>query len=119
MLIGKKKKISNYIKEREDNFSNFDLILKEYLTGKLITELKNIGLSKIDIHIDWFDDIKNIGIQAKYKDYFMDIQIDKKELAIGCSKSEPDCNEFIAIDGEPDASYIYCIIKKRIDKIQN
>ena len=111
MLIGKKKKISNYIKEREDNFSNFDLILKEYLTGKLITELKNIGLSKIDIHIE--------GIQAKYKDYFMDIQIDKKELAIGCSKSEPDCNEFIAIDGEPDASYIYCIIKKRIDKIQN
>ena len=118
MLIGKKKKIANYLKEWEDNFSNFDLILKDYLSGNLITELKKIGLSKIEIHIDWFDDIKDIGIQAKHKDYFLDIQIDKKELAIGCSEFEPDCDEFIAIDGESDASYIYCIIQKRIEQIQ-
>lgn len=118
MLTGKKKKIANYLKERKDDFSNFDLILKDYLSGSLITELKNIGLSKIEIHIDWFDDIKIIGIQAKRKDYFLDIQIDKKELAIGCSKSELDCDEFIAIDGEPDARYIYCMIQKRIEQIQ-
>ncbi len=117
MLIGKKKKIANYLKERKDNFSNFDLILKDYLSGNLITELKKIGLSKIEIHLDWFDDIKDVGIQAKHKDYFLDIQIDKKELAIGCSKSEPDCDEFISIDGEPDSCYIYSIIQKRIAQI--
>ena len=118
MLIGKKKKIAKYLKEREDNFSNFDFILNDYLSGNLITELKKIGLSKIEIHIDWFDDIKDIGIQAKHKDYFLDIQIDKEELAIGCSKDEPNCNEFIAISGEPDVNYIYVIIKKCIEQIQ-
>lgn len=118
MLFGKKKKINDYLKERENNFSNFDFILKDYLSGSLITELKKIGLSKIEIHIDWLDVIKNIGIQAKYKNYFLDLQIDETELAIGCSKSEPDCDEFIAIDGQPDASFIYCVIRKRIEHIQ-
>lgn len=117
MLIGKKKKIADYLKEREDHFSNFDLVLKDFLSGNLIAELKKIGLSKIEIHIDWFDDIKDIGIQAKYKDYFFDIQIDQKELAIGCSKSEPDCDEFIALNGEADVRYIYCIIQKRIEQL--
>lgn len=117
MLFGKKKKISNYLNEREDNFSNFDLILKDYLSGNLIAELKNMGLSKIEIHIDWFDNIKDIGIQAEYKDYFLDIQIDEKELAIGCGKDEPDCNEFIAVNGEPDASFIYHSIQKHIEQI--
>lgn len=118
MLIGKKKKITDYLKEREDNFSNLDLILKDYVSGNLITELKKMGLSKIDIHIDWFDNIKDIGIQAKHKDYFFDIQIDNKELAIGCSKDEPDCDEIIAIDVEPDVHFIYCVIQKCIEQIQ-
>lgn len=118
MLIGKKKKITNYLKEREDNFSDFDFILKDYLSGNLIAQLKKIGLSEIEIHIDWFDDMKDIGIQAKYKDRFFDIQIDSSELAIGCSESEPDCNEFIPLDGESNASYIYYIIQKRIAQIQ-
>lgn len=118
MLFGKKKKITNYLQARENRFSNFDLILKDYLSGNLIVELKKLGLSKIKIHIDWFDNIKGIGIQAKYKDFFLDIQIDEKELAIGCSKVEPDCDEFFAIDGEFDADFFYGKIQKRIEQIQ-
>lgn len=83
----------------------------------MTTKIKKIGLTKIEIHIDWFGDIKNIAIQAKYKDYFLDIQIDKIELAIGCSEDEPDCTEFINIDDESNTSYIYSIIEKHVEKI--
>lgn len=118
MLFGKKKKITNYLQERENRFSTFDLILKDYLSGNIIVELKKIRLSKIKIHIDWFDNFKVIGIQAKYKDFCLDIQIDEKELAIGCSKDEPDCDEFFAIDGEFNSDFIYGKIQNSIKQLQ-
>ncbi len=116
MLFGKKRKIADYLQEKDVNFSIFDLLLKEYLSGALTLNLKKLGLTKIEIHVDWFDDIKILGIQARYKEFCLDIQVDDEELAIGCSKTEPDCDEFFALDGETGTDFVYNKIKRRIGK---
>ena len=115
MLFGKKKKIANYLKEKDSDLSIFDLLLNEYLSGMLVLNLKKIGLDKIGIHIDWLDNMKTLGIQAKYKEFYLDIQIDEQELAIGCSKDEPDCDEFFAINGETNTELFYKKIQQRIE----
>ncbi len=118
MLFGKKKKIANYLEKKDPDFTIFDLILKEYLSGILMLKLKNLGLTKIEIHVDWLENIKMLGIQAKYKDSFLDIQVDEKELAIGCSKDEPDCDEFISFEGNLlNTNFIYEKIRQRINII--
>ncbi len=116
MLFGKKRKIADYLQKKDGNFSIFGLLLKEYLSGALTLNLKKLGLTKIEIHVDWLDEIKILGIQAKYKEFCLDIQIDGKELAIGCSKYEPDCDEFFALDGETNTDFVYDKINQRIGK---
>ncbi len=118
MLLDKKKKIANYLEAKRSEFSAFDLVLKDYLLGILLVRLKDLGLTRIEIHIDWLDDIKDLGIQAKFNEYLFDIQIDEEELAIGCSKTEPDCDEFFAFDKNTESEFIYNKIQNRIERIK-
>lgn len=69
--------------------------------------------------LDWFDNIKDLDIQAKYNEYFLDILIDEKELAIGCSKNEPDCDEFFVFDKKSDSEFVYKKIQSRIDQTKS
>lgn len=117
MLFGKKKKIASYLEDKKTEPTAFDLVLKDYLSGVLITKLKKIGLTAIEVHIDWYDKIKDLGIQAKYNGFFLDIQIDEQELALGCSNFEPDCDEYITLDGKNSADILYNAIQSRISKI--
>ena len=49
-----------------------------------------LGITKNEIHIDWLDDIKCIGIQGRYKKYFADIQIYQDEFSVSFDLDEPD-----------------------------
>ena len=119
MLFGKKRKIANYLKDKGPNLTLFDLTLKQYLSNDLTEKLKSLGLTSIEIHIDWFDDIKAIAIQAKYRNYFLNVQMDENELELGCDRDEPDCDEAIPLIGITDTDFIYANIRRRIDKISN
>lgn len=91
MLITKKKKIQKYLEQKaDDNKCAFDLLLSDYLDRSLKEYLASIGIKKADIHIDWFDDIKCIGIQGGYKKYYIDLQIYPNEFSISFDLDEPD-----------------------------
>ena len=76
MFFTKKKKIQKYLEQKAESDKNaFDFLLCNYLDGTLKTDLELLGITKNEIHIDWLDDIKCIGIQGRYKKYFADIQI--------------------------------------------
>ena len=90
MLMTKKAKIRKYLEDvGKDSRSAFDRLLSDYLDGKLSEKLQQIGIDKLDIHVDFLDDYKFIGIQGKYKQNFVDIQIEKTEFSIGCDPIEP------------------------------
>ena len=60
------------------------------MDGTLKTDLESLGITKNQIHIDWLDDIKCIGLQGRYKKYFADIQIYPDEFSISFDLDEPD-----------------------------
>ena len=91
MLITKKKKIQKYLEQKaDDNKCTFVLLLSDYLDRSLKEYLASIGIKKADIHIDWFDDIKCIGIQGVYNEYYMDLQIYPNKFSVSFDLDEPD-----------------------------
>ncbi len=91
MFTTKKKKIQKYLEQKAgDNKCAFDALLSDYLDGSLKEHLESIEIKRVEIHIDWFDDIKCIGIQGRYKKYYMDLQIYPNEFSVSFDLVEPD-----------------------------
>ena len=91
MFTTKKKKIKTYLEQKEESdYSTFDLLLFDYLDGSLKEYLVSIGIKKPDIYIDWPDNYKCIGIQGRYKEYFLDLHIYPDEFSIAFDTDEPD-----------------------------
>ena len=85
------KKIRKYLEQKEDdNKCAFDALLSDYLDGSLKENLESIKIKRVEIHVDWFDDIKCIGIQGRYKEYYMDLQIYPNEFSVSFDLDEPD-----------------------------
>ena len=91
MFTTKKKKIQKYLEQKaDDSKCTFDFLLSDYLDGSLNENLESLKIKRVEIHIDWFDDIKCIGIQGRYKDYYMDLQIYPDEFSLSFDLDEPD-----------------------------
>jgi hypothetical protein len=91
MFVTKKKKIKKYLEQKAtDDKSAFDFLLSDYLDGTLKQKTAEIGISKIAIHIDWLDDIKCIGIQGRYNQYYLDLQIYQNEFTVSYDLDEAD-----------------------------
>lgn len=93
MFVTKKKKIKKYLEQRAtDDKSAFDFLLSDYLDDTLKQKLTEIGISKIAIHIDWLEDIKCIGIQGRYNQYYLNLQIYQDEFTVSYDLDEADEN---------------------------
>ncbi len=91
IVFSKKKKIKRYLDNKSvENRTPFEHLLQDYLDGLFKKQLIDIGLNKIDIHIDWSDNYKCIGIQAKYNQYFVDCQIFEDEFSLSFDLDEAD-----------------------------
>ena len=115
MLFGKKKRIAEHLKEKQNSggVTAFDTILSEYLWGSLKESFIKLGFKAISIHIDWLADYKCIGIQAKFRDYFFDIQIDPTSFSISYDKDEADDDVEFELK---DASLFYKTVEGIIQK---
>lgn len=85
----KKKKIASCLAGLSQRTA-FDMLLQEYLDGALADKLGRIGITKLEIHIDWLPDYRCIGIQGRFGKYYVDIQIEPEEFTVAVDESEPD-----------------------------
>ena len=90
MFCFKKKKIQKYLDQKADNMDAFDLLLSDYISGEMTQKLAMHGMKHVDIFVDWTKDFKCIGIQGRYKEYFVDVQIYPTEYNISIDVVEPD-----------------------------
>ena len=101
MLLGKKKKIIEYLSSRHADkaLTTFDAILSDYISGSLEERLRELAMKKISIYVDWLSDYKCITIQGKVSNYYFDIQIEPETFSIAYDKDEPDdATEFVLQD---------------------
>ena len=91
MLMTKKVKIRKHLETiGKENWTAFERLLSDHLDGKLSGKLRQIGIDKPEIYVDFLEDYKCISIQGKYKRDFVDIQIEETSFSIGCDPVEPD-----------------------------
>ena len=116
MFLTKKKKIQKYLEQKtESDKTTFDFLLCDYLDGTLKTDLESFGITKNEIHIDWLDDIKCIGLQGRYKKYFADIQIYPDEFSISFDLYEPDEGITCALESKEQ---LYRVISDTIAELK-
>ena len=91
MLIFKKKKIVTYLQNiPPEECVTYNILLADYLDGTLKNSLYTLGISKANIHIDWLEHHKCIGIQGKYENYYMDLHIYPDEFMVAFDLDEAD-----------------------------
>ena len=94
MFFSKKKKIAAYLRGIPDvEKTAFDLLLADYLGGTLKSKLESMGITKLEIHIDWYLGSKSICLQGRYKQYYMDAGIDAEEYFVFFGLDEPGDDE--------------------------
>lgn len=91
MFRTKKKKIQTYLNEKSsEQFTAFDELLEDCLSGKMKETLTELGIGKVETHIDWLPDYRCIGVQGVYNHNYLDLQIEPTEFSLGCDMVEPD-----------------------------
>ena len=113
-MFGKKRKIMKYLGEQNpESYSQFDYVLDDFVNKQLKKKLRDIGLSKIEIHVDWYPGFECIGIQA-FDESYIDIKFYPKELSISCSIDEPDDYDEFIYEKDKDRDWIYKIIQSYV-----
>lgn len=110
MFQTKKKKIQTYLIEKSSKqFTPFDELLDDYLSGKMKERFSNLGTKKIDIHIDWLPDYRCITVQGIYNYNYLDLQIEPTEFSIGYDPVEPDDHIYYSLESKEQ---VYSIVKQ-------
>ena len=116
MFNTKKKKIQKYLSNKQNISTAFDLLLTDYLSGALKTNLMSLGIIKYEIHIDWLKNIKCINIQGKYNNYYINIQIDINEFSIAHDLDEADDDYIYPLESK---EFFYNKLTELINYINN
>jgi len=115
MLTTKKKKIQKYLDQKAgDNKCAFDDLLSDYLDGSLKENLESVKMARVEIYIDWHDDIKCIGIQGRYKEYYIDLQISPNEFSVSFDLDEPDEDVIYPLESKEQ---VYSVLSATVHKL--
>ena len=116
MFLTKKGKIRKHLQSVDrGSWSAFDVLLDQYLTGELRSRLEEIGIGKLEIHVDYLEDYQCIGIQGKRGRYYIDIQIEESEFCLGCDPEEPDVHTYYPLE---NAEGLYRTVSDRIRELR-
>ena len=88
MFLTKRGKIAAYLKTASP--SPFTELLEQWYSGQMRGRLESLGLTKLELHIDWLPDYKCIDIQGRRNRLYVDIQIEPSSFTIAMDEVEPD-----------------------------
>ena len=77
LLQSKKKKIEQYLKDRNGDLAGFDELLVDFLNRSPKSLFTELGMTKLEINITWLKEYKCIDLQGRYNGNYVDIQIDE------------------------------------------
>ncbi len=109
----KKKRMQQYLDSHRENLSVFDEFVTEYLNGALQSFFIEQGVTKIEIHVDWFDDFKCLELQGFLNKNCIDLQIYEKQFGLAADPDEPDISDWYELLSK---EYVYDICKESLTK---
>lgn len=112
MFQTKKKKIQIFLSEKTSNqFTPFDELLDDYISGRMKDTFSMLGVKKVEIHIDWLPDYQCIGIQGVHNHNYLDLQIEPTEFSIGYDPDEPDDHNYYPLKSKDQ---VYAVVKQTL-----
>lgn len=110
MFQTKKKKIQTYLFEKSsEQFTSFDELLEDYLSGKMKETFSTLGAKKVEIHIDWLPGYRCIGVQGTFNHNYLDLQIEPTEFSVGYDPVEPDNHIYYSLESKDQ---VYAVVKQ-------
>ena len=76
MPFYKKREIWEYLNSLGDNKTAFDQLLSDCMDGTMKDMVMSYPFKHLEIHLDWDEKVKCIGIKGKYRPYYMYIDIE-------------------------------------------
>ena len=111
-----KRKILKFLKTEENNPTTFNEFLNDYLSGNLKDQLSSLGLTRQEIHVDLYLDIKCIGVLAKKGKYYVDLQIYPDEFLLSVAQDESDDGSSFELTNKED---FYSLLSNKLNKFSD
>jgi hypothetical protein len=71
-MFGKKRQIKRYLAEKKlELYSQFDYVLDDFINKQLKKKLFGIGLSRIEIHVDWYLGLECSRFRVHYRNRYI------------------------------------------------
>ena len=106
-----KSKIRSHLRRVGRNKSHFDILLSDYLTGKLKRKFQSEKIRVRSIRINWSSDYRCINVRGKYQAYHIDVEIYPSEFTISCDSCGYESNTYPLDSSERVYSSLLSIIK--------
>ena len=106
-MLFKAKRIKQYLNNSKETISVFDELLKDYINGNFKSCFSEMGLSNIDIYVDWHTDYKCIELQGRYKKNYVDLQIEEDNFGFAVDLVEPDITNRFKLESK-ECVYFTC-----------
>ena len=91
LSIFKKREIWKYLNSLEGNKTVFDQLLRDCMDGTMRDILLSYSFKHLEIHLDWNEKIKRIGIKGTYLNYtYIDIEIFPDEFTVSYGAGKPN-----------------------------
>lgn len=91
LSIFKKREIWKYLNSLEGNKTVFDQLLRDCMDGTMRDILLTHSFKHLEIHLDWNEKIKRIGIKGTYLNYtYIDIEIFPDEFTVSYGAGKPN-----------------------------
>lgn len=115
LFVSKSKKIRKYLDEKTamGTTTVFDELLHDYLSGELKRELTALGLKKVEIHVEWLDDHRCIGVQGIHHKNYLDLQIEPVSFSVGYDPDEPDEHDSYPLESKEQ---LFTVLKQKFAK---
>ena len=101
LFQSQRNKVLQYLeRKKEAGLSAFDELLRDWAAGDMKERLREMGLTGVEIHLDWLENYQCLGIQGKYQQNYVDLQIEPQQVLFAYDPDEPDEPECLPLESK-------------------
>ena len=101
LFQSKRNKVLQYLEQKKAaGWTPFDELLRDWAGGDMEKRLREMGLTGVEIHLDWLADYQCLGIQGKYQQKYVDLQIEPRQVLFAYDPVEPDEPECLPLESK-------------------
>ena len=113
LFQSKRNKVLQYLEQKKAaGWTAFDELLRDWAAGDMQERFREMGLTGVEIHLDWLEEYQCLGIQGKYRQNYVDLQIEPQQVLFAYDPVEPDEPECLPLESKEQ---VCTLLKERLN----